>query len=87
MLIDYFKKSITNDREYYANSLKKLRKAIKSNRPEKLKKVVLFHQDNAPAYKPVVAMFTVNDCDFELIDHLPYFLDLALSDYFLFPNM
>ena len=26
-------------------------------------------------------------CDSELVDHLPYFPDLAPSDYFLFPNM
>ena len=32
-------------------------------------------------------MFTVHDYGFELIDHPPYSLDLAPSDYFLFPNL
>ena len=32
-------------------------------------------------------MFTVHDCGFELIDHLPYSPNLAPSDYFLLPNM
>ena len=48
---------------------------------------VLFHQDNAPAHKSVVAMAAVHDCGFELVDHHPHFPDLAPSDYFLFNNM
>ena len=32
-------------------------------------KGVLFHQDNAPARKTVVAMTAVHDCGFELVDH------------------
>uniref|UniRef100_A0A673BIC6 Histone-lysine N-methyltransferase SETMAR n=1 Tax=Sphaeramia orbicularis TaxID=375764 RepID=A0A673BIC6_9TELE len=64
-----------------------LRKAIKSKRPGKLSKGVLFHQDNAPAHKLTVAMAAVKDCGFELVDHPPYSPDLAPSDYFLFPNM
>ena len=55
--------------------------------PGKLTKGVLFHQDNAPALKSVVAMAAVHDCGFELVDHPPYSPDLAPSDYFLFPNM
>ncbi|XP_029653805.1 histone-lysine N-methyltransferase SETMAR-like [Octopus sinensis] len=47
---------------------------------------VLLHQDNALAHKPVVAMATVRDCSFELVDHLPYSPYLAPSDYFLFPT-
>ena len=45
--------------EYYANLLRQLRKAIKSKRPGKLMKGVLFHEDNAPAHKSVVAVW---DC-------------------------
>ena len=41
-------------------------------------KGVLFHQDNAPAHKSVVTMATV--C------LVPRSLDLAPSDYFLFPQ-
>ena len=52
-----------------------------------LTKGVLFHQDNAPAHKPVVAMAAVHDCGFELVDHPPYSPDLAPSGYFPFPNM
>ena len=83
MFIDYLQKGQTINGEYYANLLRELRKAIKSKRPGKLTKGVLFHQDNAPAHKSVVAMAAVRDCVFEP----PYSPDLAPSDYFLFPNM
>ena len=53
-----------------------------SKRPGKLTKGVLFHQDNAPTHKSVVAMAAVCDCDFGLVDHPPYSLD-----YFLSPNI
>ena len=58
-----------------------------SKRPGKLTKGVLFHQDNAPAHKSVVAMVAVCDSGFDMVDHPPYSPDLAPSDYFLFPNM
>ena len=58
-----------------------------SKRPGKLTKGVLFHQDNAPAHKSVVAMAAVRDCGFELVDHPPYSANLAPSEHFLFPNM
>ena len=41
-------------------------------RPGKLTKGVLFHQDNVPAHKSVVAMAAVRDCGFELVDHSLY---------------
>lgn len=87
VFIDYLQKGRTINGEYYANLLRELRKAIKSKRPGKLTKGVLFHQDNAPAHKSVVAMAAVRDCGFELVDHPPYSPDLAPSDFFLFPNM
>ena len=49
-------------------------------------KGVLFHQDNAPAHRSVVAMAAVHDCGFKVVNHPPYSPDLAPSDYFLFPN-
>ena len=59
-----------------------------SKRPGKLTKGVLFHQDNAPAHKSVVAILgVVRDCGFEMVDHPPYSPDLAPSDCFLSPKM
>ena len=73
--------------KYYAKLLRELRQAIKSKRPGKLTKGVLMKQDNAPAHKSLVAMSAAHDCGFELIDHPPHSPDLALSYYFLFPNL
>ena len=56
-------------------------------RPGKQAKGVLFHQDNDPAHKSVVAMAVMHDCGFELVDNFPYSPNLSPSDYFLFPNM
>ena len=54
--------------------------------PWKPTKGVLFHQDNAPTRKSVVAMAAVRDWGFELVDHPPYSPDLAPSDYYLLPQ-
>ena len=47
---------------------------------EQLTKGVLFHKDNVPVHKSVVAMAAVRECGFALVDHLPYSPDLAQSD-------
>ena len=86
VLIDYFKKDKTINVEYHANLLRKLLKAIKSKRPRKLTKSVLFHQDNALAHNSVVAMSTVHDCGFKLTNIPSYSPDWGPPDYFLFPN-
>ena len=49
-------------------------------------KGVLFHQDNTPAHKFVVAMAAMRNCGSELVDQPQYSPDLAPSDYFLFPQ-
>ena len=87
VFIDYLKKDKAINREYYANLLRQLRKAIMSKRPGKLTKGAPFYQNNAPAHKPVVAMSTVHDFEFKLIGHPPYYPDLASSNYFCFPGM
>jgi hypothetical protein len=51
------------------------------------KKKVIFNQDIAPAYKSVLAMEKLRDLHYELLEHPPYFPDLAPSDFFLFPKL
>jgi transposase len=43
-------------------------------------KEIIFHQDNAPAQKSVLAMGKLRDLQYELFEHPPYFPDLAPSD-------
>ena len=48
---------------------------------------MLFHQDNAPVHKSVIAMAAIHDCGFKLIEHPPYAPDLAPLDFHLFPKL
>ena len=53
-------------------------------RPGLQKKKIIFHQDNAPAHKSVLAIGKLRDLHYELLEHPPYSPDLAPSDFFLF---
>ena len=72
---------------YYANLLDQLRTAIRDKRRGKLSKDVLLQQDNARVHTCKVAMDAVERNVYELIPHHAYSPDLALSDFFLFPNL
>ena len=52
----------------------------------KLTKGVLFH-NNAPLHKSVTAMAAIHGCGFKLIENLPYFPDLAPSNFNLYPKL
>jgi len=51
------------------------------------RKKIVFHQDNAPAHKSVLAMGKLRDLHYELLEHPPYSPDLAPSDFCLFPKL
>jgi len=55
--------------------------------PVRKRKKIIFHQDNAPAQKSVLAMGKLRDLHFELLEHPTYSADLAPSDFFLFPKL
>lgn len=52
-----------------------------------VKKQVLFHRDNAWMHTCVIIMAKLHLLGYELLPHTAHFLDLALSDYVLFPNL
>ena len=87
LLIDYLQKGQTINGTCYASLLTQLREKIKIKRRGKRTKGVLFHQDNAPVHKPVIAMAAIHNCGFKLIGHPPYSPDLAQSDFNLFPKL
>lgn len=62
---------------YNANFLRQLWKSIKTKRPRKRMKCVLFDQESTPANKTIVSISTVCACGFELVDHTPH-SDLAI---------
>lgn len=87
LLIDYLAKGSTINALYYANLLRQVRKAVVEKRRGKLRKGILFLQDNAPVHTARVARQALKEIGFDEIDHPPYSPDLAPSDYFLFSNL
>jgi hypothetical protein len=61
LFIDYLEKGKTITREYYSNLLTGLDEKIREKRPSLQKKKIIFHQDNAPAHKSVLAMGKLRD--------------------------
>ena len=87
LFIDYLEKGKTITGEYYSNLLTQLDKKICEKRPGLQKEKIIFHHDNAPAHKSVLAMGKLRDLHYELLEHPPYSLDLAPSDFHLFPKL
>ncbi|KAI6660739.1 Transposase [Oopsacas minuta] len=67
--------------------IKELRQAIKHERRSKLTRGVLLQHDNARPHVSSKIMDAIDDLGFECLPHLPYSLDLAPSDYWLFGEM
>ena len=87
IMLDFLPKRSTITGVYYANLLDQLRTAIREKYQGKLSKGVLLQQDNARVHTCKVAMDAVERNGYELIPHPAYLLDLAPSDFFLFPNL
>jgi histone-lysine N-methyltransferase SETMAR len=87
LFIDYLEKGKTITREYCSKLLTRLDKKIHEKRPGLQKKKTIFHQDNAPAHKSVLAMGKLRDLHYELLEHPRYSPDLAPSDFYLFPKL
>jgi histone-lysine N-methyltransferase SETMAR len=87
LFIDYLEKGKTITGEYYSHLLTRLDEKICEKRPGLQKKKIIFHQDNAPAHKSVLALGKLRDLHYELLEHLPYSPDLAPSDFYLLPKL
>jgi len=73
---DYLPKRQTINVEYYS-----------SLRRGKVTKGVFFLRDNAPAHQALVTQKKLAYLGIQCLDHPPYSLDLAPSDYHLFPGL
>jgi histone-lysine N-methyltransferase SETMAR len=87
LFIDYLENGKTITGEYYSNLLTRLDEKIREKMPGLQKKKIVFHQDNAPTHKNVLAMGKLRDVHYELLEHPPYSPDLAPSDFSLFPKL
>jgi histone-lysine N-methyltransferase SETMAR len=72
--------------EYYSNLLTRLDEKIREKRLG-LQKKIIFHQDNTPAHKSVLAIGKLRVLHYELLQHPPYSLDLAPSNLCLFRKL
>jgi hypothetical protein len=80
LFIDYLEKGKTKTGEYYSNLLTRLDEKICEKRPGLQKKKIIFHQDSAPTHKSLLAVGKLRDLRYKLLEHPPYFPDLAPSD-------
>ena len=87
LLIDYLPKGQTIYVEYYSSLLVQLKDILKEKCRGKVTKVVLFLQDNAPAHQALAIQKKLAYLGFQCLDHPPYSLDLAASDYHLYPGL
>jgi len=63
-----------------------LKDILKEKGHGKVTKGVLLH-DNAPAHRALATQKKLAYLGFQCLDHPPYSLDLAQSDYHLFPGL
>jgi len=87
LLIDYLPKGQTINVEYYSSLLMQLKDILKEKRRGKFTKGVLFSRDNAPAHRALATQKKLAYLGFQCLDHPSYSLDLAPSDYHLFPGL
>ena len=87
VLIDYLEHGSTIIGTYYSDLIGKCRSALKEKRQGKLRRRMLFHQDNAPAHTSSQARSAIRNAAFKVLHHPPYSTDLAPSDFYLFPKL
>jgi histone-lysine N-methyltransferase SETMAR len=85
VLLTHFHKHDENvNSALYCDILLKLRNAICRKRPGQLRRGILLHHDNARPYTARATQERIQELQQEILEHLPYSLDLAPSDFHLF---
>jgi len=87
LLIDYLPKGQTINAKYCSSLLVQLKDILKEKRRGTVTKGVLFLHDNTPAHLALATQKILAYLGFHCLDHPPYSLDLATSDYHLFPGL
>jgi len=87
LFIYYVEKGKTITGKYYSNLLTRLDEKIREKRPGLQKKKIIFHQDNAPAHRSVLAMGKLRNLHYELLEHPTYSPDSAPSEFYLFAKL
>jgi len=87
LLIYYLQKGKPINTEYYSSLLVQMRDVLKEKRCGNFTKGTLFLHDNAPAHQALATQKKLDYLGFHCLDHPPHLLDLAPSDYHLFPGL
>ena len=87
LLLEFMSHKTTITGDTYASTMVALRENIKQKHCGKLSSDVLLIHDNAPAHKLRTSLAAIRKCGFIELNHPPYRLDLAPSDYVLFRNL
>ncbi|UYV73469.1 hypothetical protein LAZ67_10003549 [Cordylochernes scorpioides] len=87
LLVDYLPPNTTVNAARYCKVLTKLRAAIKRKRPGLLSRKVLLVHDNARPHAARTTQTLLENFKWEIFTHPPYSLDLAPSDFHLFPAL
>jgi histone-lysine N-methyltransferase SETMAR len=87
LLIHYLPKGQAIDEEYYSSLLVQLKDILKEKFRGKVTKVFLFFHDNVPAHRELTTQKKLAYLGLQCLHHPPYSLDLAPSDYHLFPGL
>ena len=85
--IDYFPKGQTINAKYYLSLLVQLKDILKEKRLWKIAKMVLFLHENVPSHRALATQKKLAYLGFQRLYYPPYSLDLAPSDYHLFPGL
>jgi len=87
LLIDYLPKGQTINMECYSSLLVQMKDILKEKRHRKVTKGFLFLHNNASAHQALATQKKLAYLGFQCLDHPSNSLDLALSDYHLFPGL
>ena len=87
LLIDFLPQGQTINTEYYLSLLVQLKDILKAKRHGKVTKGVLFLHINALAHQALATQKKLAYLGLHYLDHPPYSLYLAPSDYSLFPGL
>ena len=87
LLIDYLPKDQTINAKYYSYLLVQLKDNLKEKCHGNITKGIFSLQDNALAHRTVSNQKKLAYLGFQCLDHPPYSLDMAPSEYYLFPGM
>ena len=87
LLVEFLPRGETVNAESYCEVLSKLRVRIKRKRPGLLSQNVFLFHDNARPHSAAHTQNLPQKFGWDLFPHPPYSLDLAPSDFHLFPRL